>query len=313
MRVEARLQVSIWSDPGWRLLTPDAQRAYLLLLSQPTLTLCGVLAYTPRRWATLAAGDTVERFEIAIAELEERRFVVVDRDTEELLIRSFMRRDRVKPSNPKCWKPAMDQREAIVSPLIAETVTVEVARILAGDENPQGHGASDEARHEPSGEASEKTDMGDGMGSARARTRLSAVGCPLSTVPPPPSSGSAAPPARGEEERVEFLFKVCRTELAKVTPAARDEAAQAAKDLQSVGADVQSVEYVANVIRERHGRNPTPKEIAKRYAELSSATPPSSSNGPGWYALGERADMDYDQPNCFQEFEQEMAAGQESE
>ena len=48
-RSEARVLVSIWSDPDWLALTSTAQRAYLLLLSQPKLSLAGCLDWMPQR------------------------------------------------------------------------------------------------------------------------------------------------------------------------------------------------------------------------------------------------------------------------
>jgi hypothetical protein len=220
VRAEARLQVSIWSDADWLALSVDAQRAYLLVLSQPGLSLCGVIAYTPRRWATYAAGDTTERLEAAIDELEERRFVVVDRDTEELLIRSFMRRDRVHPKNDKCWRPAMAQREAIVSVLIRGAVEEEVARILAEHNKSQADGSSQGAPDDPS----ESEAMGDGMGSVRAHARPSSVVRPLSSVGSPPSTDDPLAPLPAQEEfdaLKEAACAVCGIDPAAMTSADR--------------------------------------------------------------------------------------------
>lgn len=87
------LLASIWSDPDWLALSASAQRAYALLLSQPKLSLVGLLTYTPSRWARLAADTDLDSIEAAIAELEASRFVIVDRHTDELLIRTLVRHD----------------------------------------------------------------------------------------------------------------------------------------------------------------------------------------------------------------------------
>ena len=66
---------------------------FFLILSQPKLTNIGVIDYRPAKWSRLSAGATADSIESAVAELEERRFVVVDRDTEELLVRTFVKND----------------------------------------------------------------------------------------------------------------------------------------------------------------------------------------------------------------------------
>lgn len=90
------LKVSVW-EPGseFRTLSPLAQWAYALLLSQPQLTNLGTLPYTPERWSRFAAGMTLELLEQAIDELGHGSFVIVDRDTGELLVRTFIKHDKV--------------------------------------------------------------------------------------------------------------------------------------------------------------------------------------------------------------------------
>lgn len=102
-RSHAHLLSAIWSDPDWIALTAGAQRTYMLLLSQPKLTMIGLLDHLPSRWARLAADTTLASVEGDIAELEASRFVLVDPSTDEVLIRSLVRHE-VNPSktaNPK--------------------------------------------------------------------------------------------------------------------------------------------------------------------------------------------------------------------
>lgn len=125
-RSYASIKASIWTDPDWRALTPDAQRLYLLLLSQPEITNCGMVPYVPTRWNNMAAGGTVEQLEDALHELEHARFVIVDRDTCEVLIRSFIRHDVVE-KQPRILQAAHRQYQELQS--------VEIRRALA-DEYP---------------------------------------------------------------------------------------------------------------------------------------------------------------------------------
>lgn len=95
------LKVSVW-EPGseFRSLSPIGQWAYTMLLSQPQVSNLGVLPYTPEKWARFAAGLDVDQMEAAIAELEAGGFVIVDRDVGELLVRTFIKHDKVW-SQPK--------------------------------------------------------------------------------------------------------------------------------------------------------------------------------------------------------------------
>lgn len=95
-RSEARVQTRIWAEnPEWRALSSSAQRVYLLALSQSNMSLCGIVPYTSRRWASFAADTKPADISAAVTELEEHRFVLVDEDTEELMIRTFIKNDGV--------------------------------------------------------------------------------------------------------------------------------------------------------------------------------------------------------------------------
>ena len=89
----ARIKASIWSDPDFAALPASVQRVYLVITSQSELTLCGIVQPSPKRWARYAPDTTVEDIEKAILVLGEQRFTVSDDDTDELLVRSFVRHD----------------------------------------------------------------------------------------------------------------------------------------------------------------------------------------------------------------------------
>lgn len=93
MRNYAQLNIAIWNDDDFRALTPQAQHLYFLLLSHPTLSYCGVGDWRPKRLASMAAGWTPADVERAGAELIDRLFIVVDEDTEEFLVRTFVKND----------------------------------------------------------------------------------------------------------------------------------------------------------------------------------------------------------------------------
>jgi hypothetical protein len=127
-RSESRTKVSIWSNEDFITLSRQAQRVYWMVYSQPTISLCGVLAFTPGRWSRYASDGTVSDIEDAIADLERSHFVIVDRDTEEVFVRSFMRNDGVWRS-PKTRGAARDQVNTVMSKTLREAVAVEMSRL----------------------------------------------------------------------------------------------------------------------------------------------------------------------------------------
>ena len=131
-RTEARILVSIWNDPEFRALTPNAQWAYMFLLSQPDLAHTGVIPLRVRRWAQAADGMTIEAIREALRLLESARFIVADRDSEELLVRSFIRRDKVF-KQPQVFRAAADALPLVVSKVLRLALAEELARVADED------------------------------------------------------------------------------------------------------------------------------------------------------------------------------------
>lgn len=92
----AKLMAAMWSDESdFRFLPALAQRAYLVLISQPNMSNCGVLPYAVRRWARMAPDTSVPDFEASLRVLQDEAYVVVDEDSEELWVRTWMKYDRL--------------------------------------------------------------------------------------------------------------------------------------------------------------------------------------------------------------------------
>lgn len=91
----AYINRGIWNDADHRQLTPEAQHLYYLLLTHPTLSYAGVVDWRPNRLTPFARGLTIERIEAAAAELSAGLYIVIDEDTEEVLIRSWVKHDGV--------------------------------------------------------------------------------------------------------------------------------------------------------------------------------------------------------------------------
>lgn len=92
-RDHARVNVLIWNDPDFRRLPALAQSLYLTLWTSPTLSYCGVHDWQPGRLAALSADMNSRAVETVGDCLQARHFLAVDRDTEEVLIRSWARFD----------------------------------------------------------------------------------------------------------------------------------------------------------------------------------------------------------------------------
>lgn len=120
-RDHARIRLDLGSDPDWRDLTHDAQWLYTHLLISPTLNLLGVGDWRPARIAATTPDLTANDVEVFAAELERGWFVLIDRDSEESLIRSFVKHDGLLDS------PNMVKAMVKAYPLIASRTLRAVA------------------------------------------------------------------------------------------------------------------------------------------------------------------------------------------
>lgn len=113
---------AIWRETNFRALTADEQHALFLIESQPDISAAGTLPLTLKRWASLFHGGTVDGLRRSLAGLERAGRVVVDEDTEELLVCSFVADDR-SYGNPK--------RRPVILRAGAEVVSLPIRRALA--------------------------------------------------------------------------------------------------------------------------------------------------------------------------------------
>lgn len=128
-RTEARIYTEIWEDPDFLALNPSAQRMFLFLVSQKDLAHDGVIALRERRWSKAAASLTPDGVSRDLKELAATRFVVIDEDTEELLVRSFIRRDKVY-RQPNVLRAAADHLPLVSSRAIRAEIHAELARVI---------------------------------------------------------------------------------------------------------------------------------------------------------------------------------------
>jgi hypothetical protein len=236
-RAEARIKVSIWQDPDFLACSSAAQRAYHLALEQHNVTFAGVVPYTPRSWAMYAPDTTPRSIAKAVAELVERRFVLVDETTAELWIRSLVKHDVA--ANPKLRAALRRDVQAIRSPLIAAGFRAEYPR-LGADPPPDGGGDGG-------------PDGGDDGGAHRDRARAHEA-VDLLPIPPPSSSD------RGGGEVGETIDLNAPDVAGDGAPAEEDRASLNDEDLADAAivrvAELDLEDHLAidgNVVRNRSG------------------------------------------------------------
>jgi hypothetical protein len=135
-RTYAQFSTSIWRDADFLALPASLQRIYMLLSSQPDISAAGVLPLAVNRWAGKAPDTTPGDIVEGLRGLADQRFIVFDRDTEELFVRSFVRWDNgyKNPKRLHAIRDAADQIESvgIIAALAAEFERLEVAEAFRG-------------------------------------------------------------------------------------------------------------------------------------------------------------------------------------
>lgn len=123
-----KLFARIWSDPQFIALDARPQQVYCLLISFSTRNLAGVLPLTLKRWIKCTADAIVDNFTQALITLAANDFIVVDWDTEEVLIRTFIRNDEVY-RQPNLMKSALKYARQVESEALRWVLHDELHRL----------------------------------------------------------------------------------------------------------------------------------------------------------------------------------------
>lgn len=127
-RDRASIRIDMWGDGDWRDLTRDAQHLYMLLLSHPTLSYAGVAEWHPGKLAAMSYGATAAEIVADAAALESHGFIVVEPDTDEVLIRSFIKHDGLM-KQPKLVVSMTTAYAAVASRKIQLVIAHEVQKM----------------------------------------------------------------------------------------------------------------------------------------------------------------------------------------
>ena len=118
----------VWGDADFKALTCQQQLLYLKLVSQTDISLAGVLTMATIRWAGQTAGVTDKDIARTLAELEAARFIVCDRETQEVLVRSYVRNDLGWRSS-KTMKAVKAAVGRILSPRLRGVISAELLKV----------------------------------------------------------------------------------------------------------------------------------------------------------------------------------------
>ena len=127
-RDRASIRIDMWGDGDWRDLTRSEQQLYMLLLSHPTLSYAGVAEWHPGKLAAMSTGASVDEIVADAAALESRGFIVVEVDTDEVLIRSFIKHDGLM-KQPKLVVSMTNAYAAVASRRIQLVIAHEVQKM----------------------------------------------------------------------------------------------------------------------------------------------------------------------------------------
>jgi hypothetical protein len=127
-RSYGHIMSAIWNDPEFRALDGASQRAYLMLVTQSEITSAGTLALTIKRWSQYASNTPPDAISDSLFRLESKRFIALDEDTEELVVRSFVKWDG-GANNPKRIPAISAAANAVVSPKVRAVLAAELTKL----------------------------------------------------------------------------------------------------------------------------------------------------------------------------------------
>lgn len=137
-RDHARVRLDIWTDDDFRALPSTSQWLYFHLISSPSLTFCGVADWRPARIAAVTAeltGYDVEAFAVDLEECSKREpFIVVDRASEEVLVRSFIKHDQLM-KQPNMATAMVKAHASTASAILRAVIIDQLVRLRDSEPN----------------------------------------------------------------------------------------------------------------------------------------------------------------------------------
>ncbi|PJE21524.1 MAG: hypothetical protein CK431_21320 [Mycobacterium sp.] len=123
----ARIWRDIFNDSDFLALPPNAKLVYLLLIIGEYQG-AGLMTLTIARWAG-RLNMTKDDVLVALRELDTARFIALDEETEELLVRTAMRNDTFVGGSWKNHKGALTYCLNALSPYIRSVLASEIGKL----------------------------------------------------------------------------------------------------------------------------------------------------------------------------------------
>lgn len=127
-RTSSYFKTSIWGDE-FRALPVAAQHLYIAMWTSAGLSYAGVADWRPARLAKVASDLTPESVVEAGLILHHGLYIVVDEETEEVLIRTFIRNDGLM-DQPNVAAAMVTDYHRIASPAIRGVIVFELQRLF---------------------------------------------------------------------------------------------------------------------------------------------------------------------------------------
>lgn len=212
----ARIRRDIWGDDDWRDLSSPAQWLYMHLLTSPALTFCGTTDWRPSRIASTTGELQDSDVETFGTELTSARFILPDVESEEVMIRSWIKHDGLLRS-PNMAKRLVKDHDRIASRILRGTVVDQLAILF--EKGSEGAGwtfvepllkkrripfdkgveiLSANPSANPSGKGSTNP---SGKGSGKGYENRATLHTPYSILQSPSSSSTESVPSPGARKR----------------------------------------------------------------------------------------------------------------
>lgn len=282
----ARVKLSIWEDDDFRALSPEAQHLYFVLLTSSKLDYAGVTDFRPGRIAKGAESWRPWDVLKAAEELSAALYIVIDVDTEEVLLRSFIRHDGLlqEPNMAVAMRKAWT---AVASPTLRGVVVHELQRLHAEGPDLKGWARVSDLlgkasvnpseipsftpSDDPWGNPSVPPSAGGAPKATGEPSRKASLTTSPSTSPISISLTAAAAPkaARPRDGLWDAIVDACHIDPDSLTSSARGPIATAKKQLTEVGATPAEVATRARRFREEYPRMTlTPTALVKHWPAL---------------------------------------------
>lgn len=143
-RDHTRVNLDIWGDDEFLELPVDAQNLYWRLWTSPDRTYCGSHEWRPGKLVQSAGDWTLPRLQAAAAVLSERLFLIIDVDTEECLLRSWIKHDGLW-KQPNMAVSMATARAGLGSKVLRGVIVHEVKKLVEAEPE-QGGWKRDEVK-----------------------------------------------------------------------------------------------------------------------------------------------------------------------